>query len=104
MGMYAGEVHRAFTLIEPGLDLGWPGEMADELAGAPAVRNKAARIVRAHQLQRKGRGLMRGAQRRPPTTETALQYRDGLILAVWAVRPYRISNLRTTNAGDHQAA
>src|SRR3546814_19620134 len=97
MGMYAGEVHRAFTLIEPGLDLGWLGELADELAGAPAVRKTTARIVRAHQLQRKGRGLMRGAHRGPLTPDTSLQYRDARILSVTHSRPCRVLTFRATN-------
>src|SRR3546814_7108092 len=43
---------------------------------------------------------MRGARRRPLTTETALQYRDGLILAAWAVRPYRLSNFAMLTLDD----
>ncbi|MEO3432588.1 hypothetical protein [Inquilinus sp. CAU 1745] len=100
MGMYAEEIHRAFTLMKPGLDLGWLRDLVDELARAPAIRNKAARIVRVHQLQQKGRDLMRDAGRRPLTTETALQYRDGLILAVWAVRPCRLSNFVALTIGE----
>lgn len=100
MGMYAGEIHRAFNIMEPDLDLGWLRDLADELARAPAVRSKAARVIRTHQLQRTGQELMREASRQPLTTATALRYRDGLILAVWAVRPYRLSNFTTLTIGE----
>jgi hypothetical protein len=43
---------------------------------------------------------MRDARRRPLTTATALRYRDGLILAIWAVRPGRLSDFAALALGD----
>lgn len=92
MSMYAGEIHRAFTLIAPDRDLRWLYELAEELGAAPPVRNKAHRLVGIREIQKAGRDQMRQARQRPLTTETALLYRDGLIIAAWAVRPYRLTN------------
>lgn len=100
MGMYVEEIHRAFKLMEPAVDLQWLHELADELAGAASVRNKRARIVRSDQIQQKGLSLIRDASRRPLTTATALQYRDGLMMALWSVRPYRLRNFALLTIGD----
>jgi len=100
MGMFAEEIHRAFTLIDPERDLSWLRKLADELKSARPVRNKSARLLRSQEIQEGGQSLMRRARRRPLTTETALQFRDGLIVAVWAVRPYRLSDFASLTLND----
>src|SRR5690606_21076070 len=100
MGMYAAEIRTAFRLLEPRLDLAWLQDLEEELQSAPPVRDKAARLLRRQVIQAGGQSMMRKARRRPLTTETAVQFRDGLIVAVWAVRPYRLSDFTVLTIDD----
>lgn len=100
MGMYVAEIRSAFMLLEPERDLSWLYVLARELKAAPPVRDKAHRLMRSGQIQEGGRSLMRRARQRPLCTETALKFRDGLILAVWALRPYRLSDFAALTLGE----
>jgi len=70
---------------------------------AKPARNKRARVVEAPELLGLGLELMAAAERGTNRTlyQRALDYRDGLIIALMAARPLRRSNFAAVEPGVH---
>ena len=73
---------------------------------AKPSRNKPARIRHSRQLHQAGIGWMEAAERAPELYPrlTAARYRDGLIVALLALRPFRLANLTAIVTGRHLIA
>jgi integrase/recombinase XerD len=70
---------------------------------AKPARNKRARVVEAPELLALGLELMAAAERGSDRTlyQRALDYRDGLIIALMAARPLRLRNFAAVEPGVH---
>jgi site-specific recombinase XerC len=67
------------------------------------VRNKAARVKPVDELIKLGKALMREAETAPkvPALSRAVLFRDGLMIALLAYCPVRLSNLAMITFGRH---
>ena len=94
-------LHAFMRAVWPGQDWRWlSGMCRREQRLAEPVRNKAARIVPQEELLQLGCELMRQAEALPMPalgsvgpTHPALRFRDGLLIALLAMRPLRRRNL-----------
>ena len=75
-------------------------------AQVKSSRDKAARIRHSRDLHEAGIGWMATAERDLDLYPRlrAARYRDGLIVALMAVRPFRIANFTAIVVGDHLVA
>ena len=98
---YVQGLAMALTALQPEADLDWLWQIVNMLKrGAPPVKRKRDRIVPARDLFEFGLEHMAAA---PPadTLMAAVQFRDGLMIAMLAARPIRIRNLQMMEFGKH---
>jgi site-specific recombinase XerD len=98
------DLHNALKAMVPEHDWGWIRRIARQLRRTvEPVRNKRARIVPIDRLFSYGLELMIKAD--GPSGGTPLQqaagYRDGLIIALLAARPFRRANFASIEIGRH---
>ena len=96
------ELFQAARVMCPEEDWGWIRRMAGRVRGrhVPA-RNKRPRMVGAEDLCSLGHTLMDGAAAQTTPRQQATRYRDGLVIALLAVRPLRRRNLAGLRLGEH---
>ena len=98
---YLGQLHMMLRDVWPEVDWQWVNDLqARYHRMAEPSRNKAARIVPQQELLRLGCELMRQAETLPLSANMtagpmhpALLYRDGLLIALLAMRPLRQRNM-----------
>jgi len=85
---------RAFAgAIAPDRDWQWLARKAFRLKARAVPRtDKRLRVVNSRHLFDLGLGLMDGSTSRPTESAAALQFRDGLMVALLAARPLRVGN------------
>ncbi len=101
---YIRDLIYALEVIAPANDWHWLRQLLSRLRkGAEPARDKRARIVPIRQLYGLGIRLMQEAATAASMgdDERAIQFRDGLIIALLAVMPLRISNLATIRLHEH---
>lgn len=100
---YVKHLYDAVRVMAPEKDWGWLERIAWSLGRVVPPRSKRHLVVSAHDLVDLGLQLMGDAQRdatlKPP--QRALQYRDGLIIALLATRPIRRRNLAMIRIDTH---
>jgi integrase/recombinase XerD len=102
-----GHLHAFALALWPDRDWRWLGALhARHQRLAEPTRSKEARIVPQHKLLRLGRELMLDAEALPlpppgsvGPTHPALSFRDGLIVALLALRPLRRNNFLALAVG-----
>lgn len=91
---YVDEIYRGAKAMWPESDWGWLRRDANDLrTDAQPVRNKAAKLIPIEQLCSLGLELMDEAELQLPTPITAIQYRNGLLIALLAFRPKRVADI-----------
>jgi integrase len=105
------ELHDAIKVICPNQDWRWIQQIASRIRlKSVSVRSKREKMVATDDLLTLGLDLMRGARARAASLGAAIDYRDGLIVALLSLRPLRLGNLtalelsRTLvrNSGGHR--
>jgi integrase len=98
------ELHDAAKVMDPCRDWSWIRRIASQVrAKARPARNKAAKIVSSMDLLDLGFALMKRAASEPTLRLAALMFRDGLLIALIALRPLRRKNLASMTLGQHLA-
>jgi len=95
---------RAAAALAPDIDWRWLCRIAWRLERtATPVRLKHLRVVGAEELFGLGRQLMREAEQGASRADwrQAMQYRDGLMIALLAARPLRMKNFTVIEIGRH---
>jgi integrase/recombinase XerD len=94
-----GQIMAAFSESK---DFSWLFLAANRLKPV-SVRNKRAKMQPIYRLAELGFDLMREAESRQPSwhNSPAVQYRDGLIIALLAYWPIRLGNLAAITIGQH---
>ncbi|EKV28882.1 hypothetical protein C882_0645 [Caenispirillum salinarum AK4] len=101
IGMYIEELAVWMSVIwQPEADWQWLHKLARRYKLDRTSRRKNGRIVDSEELYGLGRRLMRRAERLPRTTAAAILFRDGLMIALLARRPIRLSNLASLRFDD----
>jgi integrase len=98
------ELCDAIRVIAPDRDWGWLRQIQNALrARSVSVRDKRARMQPAGELVKLGKALMRKAETATtrPSLTRAVWFRDGLMIALLAYRPLRLSNLAAITLGRH---
>jgi site-specific recombinase XerD len=98
------DLHVALRILAPRGNWRWLAELHATLrARARPIRNKRRRLHPAAELVELGRQLMRQAETSADWSprKRAVQYRDGLMIALLAHRPLRIKNFAAIRLG-HQ--
>jgi integrase len=98
------ELAKMLRVMEPGLNIDWLCRLAGRVrATAVSVRNKRRRVRPSEQLVDFGLDLMAKAEGAGGGTPLAraLAFRDGLIIALWAARPFRRKNFAALEIGRH---
>jgi hypothetical protein len=98
------ELCDAIRVIAPDRDWGWLRQIQNTLrARSVSVRDKRARMQPAGELVKLGKALMRKAETATtrPSLTRAVWFRDGLMIALLAYRPLRLSNLAAITLGRH---
>jgi len=98
------ELYDAIRVMAPGRDWAWLRQIQNALrARSVSVRDKRTRMQPAGELVRLGKALMRKAETAvtKPSLTRAVWYRDGLMIALLAYRPLRLSNLAAITLGRH---
>ncbi len=93
-------------LLAPGTQTAWLRPVVGRFRRRSAsTRRKAERIVDSGDLLRLGMELMRPPARptSPESQAALLRYRDGLIVALLAMRPLRMGNFLSVRLGVHLA-
>lgn len=99
---YAFEAYRAATIMYPELDWSWQRACCTELEDtAEPTKDKLQKYVPPDQLFSFASDLMNGASNGLPTARTAIQFRDGLFLALLCTTPKRVGNLGTIVIGEN---
>lgn len=101
---YLGVLGMMIQAMVPGQPWGWLWRVQSRLQRqAKPTRNKRARIVPVEDLLRLGQDLMRLADAAPSATPlaAALSFRDGLMIALLALRPLRRLNVMAIELGRH---
>lgn len=98
------QLGNALRTMAPDHDWGWILRAADRMrAQAKPARDKRARLVPPDELEALGIAIMDAAN--ADTSETAVRragdYRDGLLIATLARRPFRMRNLQMIACGRH---
>ena len=103
LGQRLTDLHEAFRVMAPEADLEFLRKAARRKAAlARPSRNKASKIVHPRQILELGIQLMDKAEAFPESAiKRACRYRDGLLLAVVAVRPIRLGNLASICEDRH---
>lgn len=101
-GFYLYQLAMAARVIAPRTDWQWLTEagLALRQAAIP-VREKRARIVPIADLYDLGIRMMNDVVPTATTRQQVLKYRDGLILALWAARPWRVENYASLDIDRH---
>ena len=99
---YAFEAYRAGTIMYPELDWSLQRDCCAELkeTSSPA-KDKLQSYIPVDQLYAFAVELMENSAVGLNTKSTAIQFRDGLFLALLCLRPKRISNMGTIVIGEH---
>jgi integrase len=93
-----GDVAKA---VAPGGDWAFIKRIASRVRVRRDVpKDKRSRMVGSHQLVELGFALMDGAARQPTLRLAAMQYRDGLIIALLALVPLRRGNFAVLELGQ----
>lgn len=95
-------LYKAMSVIAPDLDTYWLRGAAQKLIRiANQEPNKYANVRPIYDLLQVGLDVMAKAERASSKAKKypAIQYRDGLIIALLAYRPFRISNLAEIRIG-----
>jgi integrase/recombinase XerD len=98
------ELYDALRVLAPDMGWQWLAELWKRLRRrAEPVRNKRARLRPARDLVDLGRGMMKSAELANGWSRRrrAVQYRDGLMIAVGAYRPLRPTNFVSIVLGVH---
>jgi len=98
------ELYDALRVLAPDTDWHWLAELCRRLRHrAEPVRNKRARLRATPDLVDLGRRMMKSAERVKGWSRRrrAVQYRDGLMIAVRAYRPLRLANFTSIVLGAH---
>lgn len=92
----------ACRVLDRGRDWTWLAEAAANLrAAAEPVRDKRSRVLPVADIHRHGIALMERASRQ--SRRGLLDYRDGLILALWSARPWRVRTFAALDIKRHLA-
>jgi site-specific recombinase XerD len=101
IGMYIEELATWMSVIfRPESDWRWLHKLARRYKLDRTSRRKNGRIVDSEELYGLGRRMMRRAEHQPRTTAAAILFRDGLMIALLARRPIRLSNLASLRFDD----
>lgn len=98
------ELYDALRVLAPKHDWGWlAGLLMTLRLRARPVRNKRQRLRPVEDLIGLGKRLMRQAETAPGWSprRRAVQYRDGLMIALLAYRPLRMKNFAALHLGRH---
>lgn len=98
--------------LEPGISPSehwdWLDQLQKDLKARAKTKNKRPRMVDAERLYQLGHTLMAKAEvaflnsdRSVPSKNEALNYRDGLMIALLAARPIRRKNMAQIEIGEH---
>lgn len=99
---YAFEAYRAGTIMYPEMDWSWQRACCTELdENAEPTKDKLQKYVPPDQLFSFAIDLMNGASNGLPTARTAIQFRDGLFLALLCTTPKRVGNLGSIFIGEN---
>lgn len=98
--MYVEELAVGLPVVEPDEDHADLKSLARAMKREARPRQKAARMVEYHHLADLGRTMMREADAKPFGPHAATQYRDGVMIALLAARPVRLSNLAVLRVGE----
>ena len=94
------ELYQAAQVMGPAEDWGWIRRLAGRVrAQHRPVRHKRPRLVSAAALYGLGESLMAAAAGQATPRQRAVQYRDGLVIALLAARPLRRRNLAGLEIG-----
>ena len=98
---YIGKIRRIATILAPGRDLVWLGEIEADLRYEARPRPKYHRIVSSERLLALGLELIRRGETSKHLTDLARArlVRDGLMIALLALCPIRLSNLAELRVG-----
>jgi integrase/recombinase XerD len=92
----------ALRVMAPGQDFRWIGRAAWRLRNrAVPLRDKRARLQSPDRLSALGMSLMELAEAAVVTLESAMAFRDGLVIAFLAHRPVRSKNLAMISIDQH---
>ena len=101
-GFHLTHLGMAARVIAPERDWTWLTDAATWVRqAAPPVRDKHSKVLSVAELYRLGTTMMDDAAAAQASLKEARQYRDGLILALWAARPWRISNFVALDLERH---
>jgi len=96
------ELGNAMRAMAPESDWGWLLRGADRVRSQTVpARNKRARLRSPEELVALGERLMGEADAGDATLESAVRYRNGLVIAFLAYRPNRARNLTMMALGQH---
>jgi hypothetical protein len=97
---YIGRIYAACCVLYPEQNWSWlKHDWRAMKALAQESRDKRAQLVPIEELYCFGLRLMHRAFDMPSTVEAATMYRDGLFIALLALRPKRRSNIATLQVG-----
>jgi len=99
---YIGKIRRIATLLAPGRDFAWLGEIESDLRYEARPRAKHHRIVPSHRLLRLGLELMSRGETSGHLTDLrrARLVRDGLMIALLCLCPIRLGNFAGLRIGQ----
>lgn len=101
-GFHLYNLAMAVRVIAPGLDWTWLSESAIALRKmAVPARDKRSRIVPIAELYQLGIDMMEAAGPFPSDRAALIRYRDGLVLALWAARPWRVDTFAALDIDRH---
>jgi integrase/recombinase XerD len=96
------ELYDAAVVMDAGRDWSWIHRLASRVrAHHVSVRDKSRKLVGTDDLLDLGLGLIAGASTLPTDRRRATTFRDGLILALLALRPLRLKNLAGLRLDRH---
>ena len=97
---YVGRIYAACLCLYPDQNWAWlKHDWRSMVQLAQASKDKRAQFVPIDELYYFGIQLMHRALNLPRTVKAAILYRDGLFIALIALRPKRISNIMTLKVG-----
>ncbi|WPZ34045.1 site-specific integrase [Thalassobaculum sp. OXR-137] len=98
------DLGEAIRVMSPGSDIEWLRRLGRRLSSQiTPVRNKHSRIVPIDQLFDLGVDLMERSKhdRGPRPSSASVQFRDGLMIALLAARPFRLRTFWRLRVGRH---
>jgi integrase/recombinase XerD len=101
---YLRNIVSAITVIAPNCEFSWIRMIAAKLRRRTrGAKDKSSRHVPTTELRRLGISLMSSVslKKKCVTGRDAIEFRDGLIIALLALRPLRGTNFRTIEIGRH---